>query len=164
MRGPAGFAARYGGEESVLLFPDTDIGAAIERVELIRPQLRYRWNHKIQKQTENEIMTEVSIFAGICGFTTLVRCEDQGGYQAELNIESECPNWQRVNEVLGGTVINVMGELFKDKKTGTLNSQVLEVSLSTIPHVSCPVISGVLKGLEVSVGLALPKDAEITFK
>ncbi len=109
-------------------------------------------------------MTEVSIFAGICGFTTLVRSEDQGGFQAELNLESECPNWQRVNEVLGGEVINVMGELFKDKKTGTLNSQVLDVSLSTIPHVSCPVISGVLKALEVSVGLALPKDAQITFK
>jgi len=33
-----------------------------------------------------------------------------------------------------------------------------------IPHVSCPVISGILKALEVSVGLALPKDAMISFK
>ncbi len=32
------------------------------------------------------------------------------------------------------------------------------------PHVSCPVISGVLKTLEVSVGLALPGDVAITFK
>ena len=64
----------------------------------------------------------------------------------------------------GGKELDMMTELFKDKKTGTLNSQVLEVSLKMIPHISCPVISGILKALEVSVGLALPKDAAITFK
>ncbi|SMC75556.1 hypothetical protein SAMN02746065_10972 [Desulfocicer vacuolatum DSM 3385] len=109
-------------------------------------------------------MTEMKIFAGICGFTTVVKAEDQGGYQAMIHIESECPNWRKVNGVLEGQKINVMTELFKDKKTGTLNSQVLDVSLKTIPHVSCPVISGVLKTLEVGVGLALPKDATLTFK
>jgi len=56
-----------------------------------------------------------------------------------------------------------MTELFKDKKTGTLHSEFLEIALDTIPHVSCPVITGVLKALEVSVGLALPKDATIAF-
>jgi hypothetical protein len=64
----------------------------------------------------------------------------------------------------GGEVLNMMTELFRDKKTGAFNSQVLDISLKTIPHVSCPVISGILKALEVSVGLALPKDAAITFK
>jgi hypothetical protein len=58
----------------------------------------------------------------------------------------------------------VMTELFKDRKTDTLNSKVLDVAFKTIPHISCPVISGVLKTLEVSVGLALPKDATIVFK
>ena len=56
-----------------------------------------------------------------------------------------------------------MKELFKDKATGTLNSKVLDTAFKTIPHVSCPVISGVLKALEVGVGLALPKDAFIKF-
>jgi len=109
-------------------------------------------------------MTEVTIFAGICGFTTRVSGKEKGGYQAELNIDSECPNWKKVNEILGEKELNVLTELFKDKETGTLNSQVLDVSLKTIPHVSCPVISGVLKTLEVSVGLALPKDSTIVFK
>lgn len=106
----------------------------------------------------------MKIFAGICGFTTVVKAEDKGGYKAMLNIKSGCPNWKRVNEVLGDKEINVMTELFKDKKTGTLDSQVLDVALKTIPHVSCPVIGGVLKTLEVSVGLALPKDATLTFE
>jgi len=109
-------------------------------------------------------MINVEISAGICGFVTMVHAEDKTGYKASFRLESECPNWQKVDEILGGKELNMMAELFKDKKTGVLNSQVIDVSLTTIPHVSCPVISGILKALEVSVGLALPKDAAITFK
>ncbi len=109
-------------------------------------------------------MINVEIYGGICGFTTMVHAEDQTGYKASFRLESECPNWKKVDEILGGKVLNMMTELFKDKNTGILNSQVLEVSLNTIPHVSCPVISGILKALEVSAGLALPKDASIVFK
>ena len=108
-------------------------------------------------------MTEVEIFSGICGFTTTVQSEDQGGYIARLSIDSQCPNWDKVNEIFKDIDINVMTELFRERKTGSLNSQVIEVSMKTIPHISCPVISGTLKVLEVSVGLALPKDATITF-
>ena len=109
-------------------------------------------------------MVTVEIKSGICGFTTTVRAEDKGEYKAVFHLESECPNWRKVDDSLGGEVLDVMGELFKNRETGTLDSRVLEVSLKTIPHVSCPVISGILKALEVSVGLALPKDAAIQFK
>jgi len=109
-------------------------------------------------------MVNVEIDSGICGFKTMVHAEDKTGYKASFQIESECPNWEKVNAILGGEELNMMTELFKDKKTGALNSRVFDVSLKTIPHVSCPVISGLLKALEVSVGLALPKDATITFK
>ena len=109
-------------------------------------------------------MITVEIKSGICGFTTVARAEDKGEYKAVFHLESECPNWRKVNEILGGKEINVMDELFKNRATGNLDSQVLEVSLKTIPHISCPVISGLLKALEVSVGLALPRDAAIQFK
>ncbi|RLB92420.1 MAG: hypothetical protein DRH26_06315 [Deltaproteobacteria bacterium] len=109
-------------------------------------------------------MVTVEINSGICGLTTLVHAEDESGYKASFHLKTECPNWKKVDAILGGKKLNMMTELFKDKKTGTLNSQVIDVSLNTIPHVSCPVISGILKALEVSVGLALPKDATIIFK
>lgn len=109
-------------------------------------------------------MINVEISGGICGFTTIVHAEDQTGYKASFRLDSDCPNWKKVDDILGGKVLNMMTELFKDKKAGTLNSQVISVSLKTIPHVSCPVISGILKALEVSAGLALPKDAAIIFK
>ncbi len=107
-------------------------------------------------------MVNVKIDAGICGFITHVIAEDKGMYKASFKLESECPNWKEVNGLLGGKDLDMMTELFKDKATGVLNSEVIDISLKTIPHVSCPVISGILKALEVSVGLALPKDATIS--
>jgi hypothetical protein len=109
-------------------------------------------------------LTQVEISAGICGYTTTVYSQDKGGYKAVFQLESDCPNWNAFNKKLGGEEIDVMTELFKDRQTGTVNSKVLELALKTIPHVSCPVISGLLKVLEVSVGLALPKNAAIVFK
>lgn len=106
-------------------------------------------------------MKKVKVFAGICGFTTHIEAIDKGDYNATLVLDSECPNWQKVNTILEGRQLNVMTELFKDKTTGELNSVVLNTALSVIPHVSCPVISGALKALEVNVGLALPQDAYI---
>lgn len=108
-------------------------------------------------------MTKVKVFAGICGFTTQIEAHDRGDYRASLIVDSECPNWKKVGEILGDSELEVMKELFKDKKTEVLNSKVIDSALTTIPHVSCPVISGVLKALEVSVGLALPKDCSINF-
>ncbi len=109
-------------------------------------------------------MINVKIYSGICGFTTFINAEKKSGYKASFRLETECPNWEKVDAVLGGKVLDMMTELFKDKNTSELNSQILDISLKVIPHVSCPVISGILKALEVSVGLALPKDAAITFE
>ena len=111
-------------------------------------------------------MVNVEIRSGICGFVTIVHAEaeEESIYTASFRLESDCPNWQKVDEILGGEKINVMTELFKDKETKTLHSQILDVTLKTIPHVSCPVISGIFKALEVCIGLALPKDAVIIFK
>lgn len=109
-------------------------------------------------------MTTVEINAGICGFTTEVNAEKTNGYNALFRLESQCPNWQKVNELLGGQEMDLMRELFKNRQTGEFHSALLETILKTIPHISCPVISGIFKALEVSAGLALPKNAAISFK
>ena len=51
---------------------------------------------KVQK------MVKVEITGGICGFTTQVYAEDKTGYKASFQLESQCPNWKKINEVLGG--------------------------------------------------------------
>ena len=103
-------------------------------------------------------MTKVEVFSGVCGFTTRIEVEDQKGYMALCKMEGECPNCSKVAEILAEEPINVMDELFKKGE-----SKVLAVCQSTLPHVSCPVPSGILKTLEVGVKLALPADASIKF-
>lgn len=109
-------------------------------------------------------MIDVEIDGGICGFTTIVHAIDEKNYKASFQLETECPNWVKVNKKLGGKPLDIMTELFKSYENGKVNSEILEVFFNTIPHISCPVLSGIYKALEVTVGLALPKDAEIRFK
>jgi len=108
-------------------------------------------------------MVKVNITAGICKLSTMVMAEKGNGYEASFQLETQCPNWKRVNEKLGGQPIDMLKELFKDRETGEIRSKVMETALKTIPHLSCPVIAGILKALEVSAGLALPEDASIHF-
>ncbi len=103
-------------------------------------------------------MVKLEVFAGICGFRTVIHAEDQSGYKALCHLESDCPNCQKLSAAIEKNTLNVMNELFKRDL-----SQVLTSAAETIPHVSCPVVPSILKALEVSVGLALPKDATITF-
>ena len=103
-------------------------------------------------------MIKVEVFSGICGFTTRIEVEDQEGYMAICKMEGECPNCNKVAEILAEGPINVMDELFKKGE-----SKVLAACQSNLPHVSCPVPSGILKALEVGVKLALPADASIKF-
>ena len=109
-------------------------------------------------------MVTTQIQAGICGFSTIVKTEKKTGHTVVFTLQSECVNWQKFNDILGGKELNMIEELFKNRATGKVDSQVLNTALEMVPHISCPVISGLLKSLEVCAGLALPKDASIVFE
>ncbi|MCR6544462.1 DUF6951 family protein [Dehalobacterium formicoaceticum] len=102
-------------------------------------------------------MAEACISAGICGFETTVSVEDLGDYQFKLKFITKCPNIPKMAADI--ETVNVMDELFKKGE-----SKVLNAAVKHLPHVSCPVPSGTLKALEVTAGMALPKDASITIK
>jgi hypothetical protein len=104
-------------------------------------------------------LTELEVFAGICGFTTTIHVKSKGEYKAVLTLETECPNYKKVAKVLGTDPLNVMDELFKKGE-----SKVLDACKGNVPHISCPVPAAILKALEVNAGLALPRDATITFR
>ncbi|MGD9161932.1 MAG: hypothetical protein PVG39_26210 [Desulfobacteraceae bacterium] len=103
-------------------------------------------------------MTKVEVFSGICGFTTRIEVEEKEKYVAVCRIEGQCPNCSKVAAILAEDSINVMDELFRKGQ-----SKVIEACQANLPHVSCPVPAGILKALEVGVGLALPADASIKF-
>lgn len=100
-------------------------------------------------------MSTAIINAGACGFKTTVKSENMGKYQCNLSIESQCPHVTKMAEALG--TINAMDELFKKNQ-----SQVIAACLQNLPHITCPVSVGILKAIEASAGLALPKDVSIS--
>lgn len=104
-------------------------------------------------------MTVLEVFAGVCGFKTVIKADATEKYHAVCALETECPNLKKVKVALGDESIDVMNELFAKGQ-----SKVVAACTENLPHVSCPVPAAILKALEVSVGLALPADPVLTFK
>lgn len=96
------------------------------------------------------------IHSGICGFTINVKATAEDGHTVSLEIESDCPNYQKIAEEL--TKVDAYKEMFNKLHTG----RVYEVFAKYSPHPSCPGISGILKTIEVAASLALPQTASIT--
>lgn len=99
---------------------------------------------------------EVCINSGICGFKTTVTAETDGEYQTKLKIVTGCPNVKKMAADLD--TVNVMNELFRKGQ-----SEIMAAAEKHLPHITCPVPIGALKVLEASAGMALVKDASITF-
>ncbi len=100
---------------------------------------------------------KATIHSGACGFSTTVTAETDKKYKCTLQIESKCPHITKMSQTLG--TVNAMDELFKKGQ-----SQVLSASSVHLPHATCPVGIGILKVVEASAKLALPKDATIEFE
>lgn len=100
-------------------------------------------------------MADVEISSGICGFKTRVHVKKTDQRTVEVSIETDCPN---IKKVTGGVrVVKPFKELFcKLHETETYISLINGVS-----HPACLVPSGVLKGIEVEAGMALPKESYI---
>lgn len=101
-------------------------------------------------------MIKVNIESGVCGFITNVQAEMGAKYTAKLTVESNCPHVKKIADNFGE--FNAMKELFKKGQ-----SEILTLCQANLPHITCPVPIGLLKALEVSTGLALPKEAKISF-
>lgn len=99
---------------------------------------------------------EVCIHSGICGFVTKVNAETDDAYQTKLQITTDCPNVKKMAAALD--TVNVMTELFKKGQ-----SEIMAAAQQHLPHITCPVPIGALKAMEASAGMALVKDASITF-
>lgn len=99
--------------------------------------------------------SKVIIEAGICGFTTevLVKAEDMT--KAEMEIKTNCPNIGKMKDEVHE--LNPLEEFIRSEK-----GKIMKSFNKHSVHASCPVVSGMIKAVEVAAGLALPKDVRIT--
>ena len=101
-------------------------------------------------------MTKVRINSGICGFITTVTAEKVAKHKARITIESDCEMVQKLAEEI--TELDMMSAF-----TGLQGNPVHRAAGKHIKHVACPVPAGILKAMEVALGLCIPRDATIIF-
>ncbi len=101
-------------------------------------------------------MTKVKVFSGICGFTTEITVERIEYKRVNINITSECEMVMAIRkDVFSLDMMTVF--------TGFMKNPVYRSASRHLRHVTCPVPCGILKAVEVKLGLALPKDVNIMF-
>ena len=100
--------------------------------------------------------TRVIIDPGACGFPAAVAVKRKDRKTFAVSVTSEC---QMVSK-LGAEIAELtMMDAFKR----LMDNPVYRKGSICLRHVACPVLSGILKALEVEAGLNVPKDASITF-
>ena len=101
-------------------------------------------------------MAQVTVDAGICGFSTSIRAVATDKRTVELSYESDCPHVKKASSEL--TSVEAYQELFQKPHETT----VYQVLSAHLPHVTCPLYSGFLKAIEVAAGMALAKNVAIS--
>ncbi|HIV18470.1 MAG TPA: hypothetical protein IAC82_04100 [Candidatus Merdivicinus intestinigallinarum] len=105
-------------------------------------------------------MTKVTINPGVCGLITTVEAHSDDQMEVKVTVKSGCEAVRKMMEELGDTFDAFACCL---GKPGT--SVFYDYAREHFPgHASCPTLAGILKCMEVECGLALPKEASITFE
>ena len=103
-------------------------------------------------------MTKGTIQPGICGFTAQVTARSEDQMEVEVHVTSGCKAVQGMMEALGSTFDAYELCLVKPGQ-----GPFYEYAGEHFPgHASCPVISGILKCVEVECRLALPSAVSVT--
>jgi hypothetical protein len=115
-------------------------------------------NYSIKDCSESGyfLMTRVTINSGICGFTVTVTAEKVEGKRVRITLDTEC-------EMVANMQEDVSQLDMRAAFTGHLQNPVYRSAAMHLKHAACPVPAGILKAVEVELGLCLPKDVVITF-
>ncbi len=112
-------------------------------------------------------MSKVRIDAGVCGFSTIVNAESADGQFVNVKIKSGCPDIQELSRSLGDEPIDSFKEM-KSHSFGKvleghtfIDTCIYQKSSLHLHCSDCPVPAGIMKGIMLSAGLALPRNAAI---
>ena len=105
-------------------------------------------------------MTKVTINPGVCNLVTSLEVSKNDDEEITIKAETQCENVRKMISSLGESFD---GYRLCSNKPGT--GPLYEFASKNFPpHSGCISISGVIKAVEVECGLALRKNASITFE
>jgi hypothetical protein len=101
-------------------------------------------------------MTKVQVNAGVCGFTVVVRVEEDKDRNFHISLDTECEMVKKMAEEISFLE-------FRAPFAAILHNPVYRSASKHIKHPACPVSSAILKAIEVEAGVCLPRPVSITF-
>jgi len=105
-------------------------------------------------------MGSAIVDSGVCGFRSEVCVASQDGAGVRITITSQCANITRLADALDGRILDGFQEVIRPRDENG-DTPLQGLFRKTIPHPGCPVYSGIVKAIEVTLGMALPADAHI---
>jgi hypothetical protein len=100
-------------------------------------------------------VAKVRVEAGVCGFVTEIDAVLNDNQQVKLEIDSTCPNIMAMAEEYN--LSEGMTEVFMPFGEAPL----FQIAKNHLKHTACPVPSAIMKAIEVTCGLALPRDVNM---
>ncbi len=101
------------------------------------------------------------IYSGICGFTTKVIAASEDRQHVTLKVTSGCPDVIKIAKKLNAQSFDAYTEIGPCAQPGSIYETGMMAICGALPHVACPVPSGICKAMEIAAGLALPRDCHI---
>ncbi len=109
-------------------------------------------------QTDPNLIV-VEVFAGSCGFVTLVKARKTGSGRVAIELESQCESVAAVDtEAMGPFTLR---DLLKTERSC---NRILQEMAKVVQHPSCPVAIAMIRAGEVALGLNVPAPVRIEFK
>lgn len=103
-------------------------------------------------------MTKVKVFAGACGFSSVIKVQSWGKNTVKVEIVSACTMLRSMNKDFG--VMDWTKGIFNK-----FNESVIYQSASKhLKHTDCPIPCAITKAIQVEIGAAVSKDVEIRFQ
>ena len=102
-------------------------------------------------------MTQVTVEAGICGFSVLVSVQRDKDRNLHISLDTECEMVKKMAE-------DISFLEFRAPFAAIMHNPVYKSASKNLKHAACPVPSGIVKAIEVELGVCLPRPVSITFE
>lgn len=102
-------------------------------------------------------MTRVTVEAGICGFSVLVSVQRDKDRNLHISLDTECEMVKKMAE-------DISFLEFRAPFAAIMYNPVYKSASKNLKHAACPVPSGIVKAIEVELGVCLPRPVSITFE
>jgi hypothetical protein len=102
-------------------------------------------------------LSKVTVYAGVCGFTAIIKAEKSSKNKVKVKIACPCEMIKDLNK-------DLEGEIGRETFVRIFDSEIYKLANEHVKHTACPVPAAVLKAIEVELGLALPEDVKMKIK